>query len=403
MSRTRAERILSTTDARRRARKALPRALFDYIDGGAEEEATLAANVRAFQEHAIRPRVGIAVEEPNMTTTVLGTPLALPVLLAPCGMVQLVHPDGAVGVARAASAAGTVAVLSRTAMCPPEEVGQRSPGPNWFHVNSAGGRDAVKRDMARAAESGFEGLVVTLDGPPPGNREGESRHGLVPPIRLTPQFTAHLAAHFVARPRWVASMLLAARQQISTIKRASTLLSSGTLHRSARFTWADIEWMRSEWADSLLVKGVLSGHDAIAARDVGADAVIVSNHGGRALDGAPATMRVLPEIVAAVGPETEVLLDGGVRRATCVIKALSLGARAVLIGRPFVYGLAFAGQPGVERIIEIFRSELARNMKLMGCAALSELNPSWLQPSHLPPVAAASRLQWPNPSPESAP
>jgi L-lactate dehydrogenase (cytochrome) len=380
MAQTRVTRIVNVADAQRRARRTLPRALFDYIEGGADDETTLAENERAFQEVALRPRMGVDVGEPGIATTVLGSPLALPVLLAPCGMVQLAHPDGAVGVARAASAAGTVAVLSKIALCSPEEVARRSPGPNWFQVNSAGGRDEVKHLMARAADAGFTGLVVTLDGPPPGNHERDVRHGMVPPVQVTPRFAARLATQIATRPRWLGAMTVAARRQTATIKDATRVLSSGGLRTSARFTWSDIEWIRSEWPGSLLVKGVLTGADAVAGRDAGADAVIVSNHGGRALDGAPSTLSVLPEIVDAVGTSTEVLIDGGIRRAGCVVKALSLGARAVFIGRPWVYGLACAGQPGVERIIEIFRAELVRTLKLMGCPDVSELNPNWLQP-----------------------
>jgi L-lactate dehydrogenase (cytochrome) len=380
MSSTRAARILTVADARARARRVLPRVLFDYVEGGAEDETTLAENERVFRDLALRPRMGVDVGEPSVATTVLGTPLELPVLLAPAGMVQLMHPDGAVGVARAASTAGTIAILSKTAMCSPEEVAARSPGHNWYQLVSAGGRDEVKRLISRAAEAGFTGLVVTLDGPPPGNRMGELRHGVAPPVRLTPRLVARIVAQIGARPRWTAAMIVAARRQVSAITGASKVISSGELHTSARFTWSDIEWMKGEWPGSLLVKGVLTGSDAVAARNAGADAIIVSNHGGRALDGAPATMTVLPEVVAAVGPGTEVLLDGGVRRASDVAKALCLGARAVLIGRPFLYGLAFAGQPGVERIIEIFRVELVRTMKLMGCATLPALDADRLQP-----------------------
>lgn len=382
---TRAARIVNIGEAQRQARSILPRALFDYIEGGADDEVTLVENERAFRDLALRPRMGVDVGEPSLATTVLGTRLALPVLLAPCGMVQLVHPDGAVGVGRAASAAGTIAVLSKIALCSPQEVAERAPGIHWLQVNSAGGRPEVKGLMEAAMRAGFTGLVVTLDGPPPGNHERDRRHGVVPPVRVTPRFAARLAGQTLARPRWTAAMVAAARQQVPTIQGASKVLSSPGLHKSARFTWSDIEWIRDEWPGSLLVKGVLTGSDAIVARDAGADAVIVSNHGGRALDGAPATMTVLPEIVAAVGGSTEILLDGGVRRATDVIKALCMGARAVLIGRPFLYGLASAGQPGVERVIEIFRTEALRTIKLMGCRGLDELDTSWLQPMHRGP------------------
>jgi L-lactate dehydrogenase (cytochrome) len=379
---TRASRILTVADARRRADRLLPRALVDYIESGSEDERTLAENERAFGDLALRPRMGVDVE-PSLATTVLGTPLAMPLLLAPAGMVQLIHPDGAVGVARAAAAAGTIAVLSRTALCPPDEVARRSPGPHWFQVTSTGGRAVVKSLIGRAADAGFTGLVVTLDGPPPGNREAELRHGVVPPVRLTAGLVARLVAQAVARPRWTASMLATALELKTTISSTTRTLSSTAMRTSARFTWADIEWLKREWPSSLLVKGVLTGADAIAARNAGADAIIVSNHGGRALDGVPATITVLPEIVAAVGKSTEVLVDGGIRRASSVAKALCLGARAVLIGRPFLYGLACAGQSGVERILEIFRAELVRTMKLLGCPDVAELDGRWLQPTSL--------------------
>ncbi|KPI04865.1 (S)-2-hydroxy-acid oxidase [Actinobacteria bacterium OK074] len=381
MPRNRAARIISVADAQRRARRVIPRLLTDYIEGGAEDELTLAENVRAFQELGIRPRMGVDFE-PDITTTVLGTRVELPVLLAPSGMIQLIHPDGGVGVARAAAAAGTISVLSRTAMCSPREVAAGAPGPHWFQITSAGGRDAVRRLMDTAAEAGFQGLVVTMDGPPPGNREGELRHGVAPPVRPSKRLAAHIAGQMLARPRWLASMAPSLRRQLAALSGASSLVSSGVLHGSARFTWADVEWMKREWAGHVLVKGVLTGSDALAARDSGADAIIVSNHGGRSLDGVPATIRALPEVVAAVGPTTEVFLDGGVRRATCVVKALSLGARAVFVGRPFVYGLAAAGEPGVARILDLFRSELVRTLRLMGCPGVADLNPGWLQ---LPP------------------
>ncbi|MBT2212871.1 alpha-hydroxy acid oxidase [Actinomadura sp. NEAU-AAG7] len=373
--------ILTVADARKRARGVLPRALFDYIDGGADGEVTLAANERAFREVALRPRMGVDPEV-DLTTTVLGRELAMPVLLAPAGMVQLVHPDGAVGVARAAAAAGTLAVLSKIALCSPEELAANAPGPHWFQLNSAGGREEVKRLITRARDAGFDGLVVTMDGPPPGNHERDLRHGVVPPVRPRPALAARFAGQLLASPRWAAAMALAARKQKATVQGATRVLGSGGLHRSARFTWADIAWMRAEWDGSLLVKGVLVGADAIAARDAGADAVIVSNHGGRALDGAPATLTVLPEIVAAVGDTTEVLLDGGVRRAADVVKALCLGARAVLIGRPFVYGLAAAGQPGVEQVLSVFQTELVRVMRLVGCASPAELDTGMTQAMH---------------------
>ena len=380
--------ILTITEARLRTSRILPRALYEYIEGGSEDETTLAGNESAFRSLTLRPRMGVDVE-PNLATTVLGSPVAMPLLLAPAGMVQLVHPDGAVGVARAADAAGTIAVLSRTAMCPPEEVARRAHGPHWFQITSTGGRDVVKRLIARAADAGFTGLVVTLDGPPAGNREADLRNRVAPPVRITTGLVARFAAQALARPRWTVRMIAAARSQRAAMSGTMQTLSSGAMRTSARFTWADIEWLKNKWPGQLLVKGVLTGADAIAARNAGADAIIVSNHGGRALDGVPATIAVLPEIVAAVGKSSEVLVDGGIRRASSVAKALCLGARAVLIGRPFLYGLACQGQAGVERILEIFRTELVRTMKLLGCPDVAALDGRWLR---LQPATTCSPL-----------
>jgi isopentenyl diphosphate isomerase/L-lactate dehydrogenase-like FMN-dependent dehydrogenase len=206
---------------------------------------------------------------------------------------------------------------------------------------------------------------------------------MAPPIHFGPRLAARLAAQVLARPLWTARTLPfglhALLDRAATLGDASPVLLSR--HEDEhRFAWSDIAWMRAKWSGHLVVKGVLTDVDAIAARDAGADAIVVSNHGGRQLDGAPATLRALPEVVEAVGGSTEVLLDGGIRRATDVIKALCLGARAVLIGRPYVYGLAAAGQAGVERILEIFRHELVRTMMHLGCSSVQELNPNWLQP-----------------------
>lgn len=373
-----AKHILTVAETRRKASRILPRVLFDYIEGGSDDEITLNENERAFQDLILRPRMGINVE-PNLATTILGMPIDMPILLAPMGMVQLVHPDGAVGVARAASEAGIISVLSRTAMCSPAEVSQNSPGPYWYQISSTGGREVVKDLMMKAMDAGYTGLVVTLDGPPAGNREADLCHGVVPPIQRSASFYAHIMAQVAARPRWAIRMLATLMRRKSIMSSTTKTLTSNAMRKSGRFTWSDIEWLKREWGGHVLVKGVLNGADALLAREAGADAIIVSNHGGRALDGVPSTISVLPEIIAAVGKSTEVLVDGGIRRASSIVKALSLGARAVLIGRPLMYGLACAGQPGVERVLEIFRIELVRTMKLLGCSDVAELDSRWLK------------------------
>jgi L-lactate dehydrogenase (cytochrome) len=382
VSSDRAAQIVNVRNAKQRARRSLPRVLYDYIEGGADDEFTVTENEHAFRTLKLRPRMGIDVGEPHLSTTVVGSRLALPVLLAPCAFVQMVHPDGAVGVARAASAAGTIAILSRMALCTPQEIARQSEGIRWFQVNSTGGRDELKRLLDIAAAADFTGLVVTLDAQPHGNHERDIRHGVSPPIRVTPQLVARLGSQILARPRWMLSMIPAGME---ALHRRRSIISFKALTtdppRWPRFTWSDIEWLREQWSGYVIVKGLLTADDAIAARDAGANAIIVSNHGGRQLDCVPAPISVLPEIVAAAGDSTEVMIDGGIRRGTDVIKALSLGARAVLIGRPFLYGLAAAGQPGVERILDIFKVEIARTLKLIGCPEVTELDATWLQPS----------------------
>lgn len=325
---------------------------------------------------------------PSLETQVLGQTLSMPVMLAPMGMIQLCHPDGAVGVARAAANRGTIAVLSRTAQYPMELVAKNSPGPYWYQITSLGGRDFAQQSMEQAREAGYTTLVVTLDGPPPGNRQAEKKHGVMPPVDPSIGMISRLALQALARPGWLTGAVGDIIRQRATVSSASKTLASKQLQGSVRFTWADVQWIKSEWHGNVLVKGLLTGDDARKAVAAGVDGIIVSNHGGRALDSSPASLVALPEVVAAVGDCTEVLVDGGFRWAGDVVKALCLGAKAVFIGRPFAYGLACAGQPGVERILELLHTELERTLRLMGCPTVAALNPSWLQPrtslDHLP-------------------
>jgi L-lactate dehydrogenase (cytochrome) len=328
--------------------------------------------------------------DPDLSTRVLGTDLALPVLLAPCGLVRLMHPDGAAGVLRAARASGTISVLSSVAGVALETLTE--PGHRWFQLYASGGRPEAGETMARAEAAGYEALVVTVDTPALGNRERDVRNGVKPPLRLDARTAIALGPQVLTRPQWAIRMMrdgisLFGRPPVAAETDAADTASvdrrfaaAGAVAMLASpFTWPDLAWMRSQWSRPLLVKGILSGEDAARAVDAGADGVIVSNHGGRQLDGAPATISVLPEVVAAVGDRTTVLVDGGVRRGGDVVKALALGAKAVLIGRPYLYGLAAAGELGVTQILEVLRVEMTRSMRLMGCASVAELDPSWLQ------------------------
>ena len=413
-------RINNVADARRLARRTLPRAVFDYIDGGAEDEVTMAENERAFRDVTFRPRMATRADVPDLTTTVLGTEISLPLLLAPCGLAGLMHPDGALGAARAAKRAGTVSVLSTVAGTPPEGLAHE-PGPRWFQLYAPDRRIAGAL-IRRAAASGFEALVVTVDTPALGKRERDARNGWAgSSLKLDLRTAARLGPQVAVRPGWAIRMLgrtlTTLRQpstpgrapdpddrsgvsdpaptaqdavagtpapapmpsQDSTVAPTRAVASAGAVAMLASpFAWDDIAWMRERWTGSLLVKGVLSGDDAVRSADAGADAVIVSNHGGRQLEGAPASLRVLPEVVDAAGSRLEVLLDGGVRRGGDVAKAVALGARAVLIGRPYLYALAAAGEAGVERMLEIFRADLTRTLTLMGCHSVSDLDRTWI-------------------------
>ncbi len=383
--------LLNVADARRRARRVLPRVVFDYVDGGADDEVTLAANEAAFKELAFCPRAAVDAGEPSLATAVLGTPVALPVLLAPCGLVRLLHPDAAAGAARAAAAAGTISVLSTVAGVPMEEVAAASAGPKWFQLYASGGREEAAELMDRASAAGFEALVVTVDTPALGNRERDLRNGVTPPLRLDAHTAVALGPQVLARPRWALRMATdgvsmlhrppppqAGRRGLSAA--GSGLGAAGAVAMLASpFTWSDVTWMRGRWSGPLVVKGVLSAADARQAVEAGADAVIVSNHGGRQLDGAPATIAVLPEVVDAVGSQAEVLVDGGVRRGSDVVKAVSLGAQAVLVGRPYLYGLAVGGGRGVEEVLAVLRRELARTLRLLGCPSVADLDPSYVR------------------------
>ena len=408
-----AKRILNVADARRRARRTLPAVVFDYIDGAADDEVTVTANAEALRRVAFRPRMANGRIEPDLSCEVLGTPLALPVLLAPCGLVGMMHPDGAVGVARAAARHGTVSVLSTVAGTAPGVVAERAPGPKWFQLYAPHGPERAAPLVERAAASGYEALVVTVDTPELGNRERDVRNGARNPLRMDARAVAKLGPQILARPGWAVRMArhtrreraaagiasgsaTAARGAAAPTVRSATDAGAGHAASNAvpagavgaagtvamlasPFSWSDVSWLRGRWDRSLVVKGLLSGDDAARAADAGADAVVVSNHGGRQLDGAPATIDVLPEVVDAVGDRVTVLVDGGIRRGGDVVKALALGASAVMVGRAYLYGLAAAGEAGVDRILDILSGEMVRTMRLLGCASVADLDRSWLQ------------------------
>ncbi len=386
-----AARIGSVNDARRLARRRVPRAVFDYIEGGGGAESTVRANRAAIEAVGFRPRVGVTmgVPDPDLSTSVLGFEVAMPVLMSPVGFTRMMNPLGDVAGARAAGAAGTVFTLSSMSGHPMGEVMAAATGPTWFQLYFLGGRAGAEQLVARAQEAGFSGLVVTLDTQIPGNREREARLRLSPPLKLDRPTIVKMAPQVAVRPGWLADAAHD-RFQLELVNAASVgppgqamSTADALLHWIARPPrWEDFTWMREQWRGPILAKGIITGDDAKRAVDAGADAVIVSNHGGRQLDSLPGALRCLGEVVEAVGTQVEVLVDGGFRRGEDVVKAVALGARAVMVGRAWAYGLAAAGEPGVGRVLALLREDLDRTLRLLGCGSLAELDRSYL---HIPP------------------
>lgn len=373
-------RITSVAEARRLAARAVPRALFDYVDGAADDELTRARNEAAFHAVGFRPRMAAGTDKPRLGVELFGRSLALPVLLAPCGLVTALHPDGASGVARAARSRGTVSVLSAVAGASPERVASDlGPGdrPLWYQLYAPGGRAEWEPLIDRAAGTGYEVLMVTVDTPALGNRERDRRNGFSGSMKVRPRGAVRLAGQVAARPGWAVRMgrsALAARRQPDTGGPTVGLVAAG----GSPFTWDDIAAMVGRWDGPVVVKGVLGAADARRALDAGVAGIVVSNHGGRQLDGAPATLDVLPEVVAEVARAVPVLLDSGVRRGGDVVKAMAMGAAAVLVGRPYLYALAVAGTAGVERLLDVLRADLSRTLTLLGCPGVDDLDLDWL-------------------------
>lgn len=375
--------VVSIPDLRPLARRRLPRVVFDYLDGGAESEFTLRENCRAFEDVTFRPRHAVSVPTCDLRTRVLGFDLAFPVLLAPVGYSRLMHPEGEVAAARCAGAAGTAYILSTISGHKMEDVRAASTGPVFYQLYLMGGRGAAEGGIARARAAGFSALVVTIDTPVAGMRERDSRNGMKELMSGSLWSKFPFLPQLLSRPGWLLRFLrdggvphlpnvvIPGQGPIPMVDVAAALASSTV-------TWQDLRWIREAWSGPIVIKGVLTSEDARRAMDEGASAIVVSNHGGRQLDCVPASLQVLPEIVEAVNGRIEVLMDGGVRRGTDVIKAICLGAKAVLVGRAYAYGLAAGGPPGVRRAIEILRTEIERTLKLLGCPSVGALDRSYV-------------------------
>jgi len=376
-------RVVCIEDLRQAARRRLPRVVFDYIDGGAEAERTLSENCRAFDRIALRPKSAVAIPGVDITATVLGTPLNVPFILAPIGSSRLFYPHAEEHAARAAGVAGTIYTLSTLSGTRLEDVKAATRGPAWYQLYLVGGRDVAAAAIERARKAGYSALVVTIDTPVAGMRERDVRNGMKALVdgRIGPMLP--FLPQFVVRPGWVAGFLrdgglMNFPNVVLADRRAMPYADVGAALAQSVVSWADFKWIHDVWKGPIVVKGVHTADDGRRAADEGAQAIVVSNHGGRQLDGVAATIRVLPEVAAAVGDRVEVLMDGGIRRGSDIVKAICLGARAVLIGRAYTYGLAAAGEEGVTRAIDILRDDLLRTMALLGCPSLDKLDRSFV-------------------------
>lgn len=376
-------RVVNIEDLRRLAQRRVPRAVFDYLDGGAEQECTLRENSRAFNDILFRPRSAVAFAECDFRVRVIGHDLAFPAVLAPVGYSRMMHPRGELAAAQAAGEIGTAYTLSTISAHKLEDVKASTKGPAWYQLYLLGGRAAAESGIERAKRAGFSALVITVDTPVAGMRERDPRNGMKALLGSSPFAKLPYLPEILAHPRWLAGFLSdGGTPKLENIVIPGTgpmkLLDVSAALVDAAVSWEDLKWIRKVWGGPILVKGLLTGEDARRAADEGAAGVIVSNHGGRQLDSVYPAIRALPEVVAAVGGRTEVLMDGGIRRGSDIVKAICLGAKAVLVGRAYAYGLAAAGYPGVVRALEILREDLDRTLRLLGCASIGALDASYV-------------------------
>jgi L-lactate dehydrogenase (cytochrome) len=374
--------FVNIEDFRRAARRRLPRAVFDYIDGAADAGWTFDQNISAFSEITFLPRGAVSTPVCDISTTVLGTTISMPIILAPVGSSRMFWPRGEEAAANAAGKAGTIYTLSTLSGCRMEDVKRATRGPAWFQLYLVGGKEVALGGIARAKQAGYSALVVTIDTAVAGMRERDLRNGAKEMLSRDPLTMLPFVWQYASKPSWLAGFLndggLMSFPNVMLPEGPMGYADVGVALEKSTVTWADLKWIRDAWGGPIIAKGVHTADDARQAVDAGAEAVVVSNHGGRQLDGVRATIRTLPEVLDAVGTQAEVLLDGGIRRGSDVVKALCLGARACLVGRAYAYALGAAGGPGVSRAIDILRDDVVRTMKLLGCASLADLEGSYV-------------------------
>ncbi len=383
--------ITCVDDLQRLARRRVPGLFYDYVDSGSWTESTYRANSRDLARLHFRQRVGRNVDDISTRTTILGQPAKLPVVLAPAGLTGMIWPDGEILAARAAAAAGVPYTLSTVSICSIEDVAARVAQPFWLQLYMMKDRGFIADLITRAQAAQCSALVLTLDLPIQGQRHKDIRNGLSVPPALTIAGMLAMLAH----PRWCAAMLKTPRRTFGNIVGhaqgvTDTLGFAEWVSRQfdRTFSWQDIDWVKQRWGGKLIIKGIMDGEDARRAFGAGADAIVVSNHGGRQLDGAPSTISVLRAIADSAGDAGEIIMDSGVRSGQDILRALAMGADSVMIGRAFLYGLGALGEPGVTLCLDILRQELEATMALCGTTAIDQLGPDTIVDYPWPAIAA---------------
>ena len=385
---SRLDKVLNVEDLRKIARKKLPEPLFNYIDGGADDESNVLGNIRAFDAASLVPEYLIDVAKIDLSTKVLGREISMPLFLAPTGMTRLFHHDGETAVSKAAAEAGTYYSLSTVGSTSIEDVAAVCDGPKCFQIYVMKDRSLTREFIQRCKDANYDSLTLTVDIPVAGNRERELRYG----FSMPPKLNLAGIAGFAARPGWVYRALTHPKAILANVahkipegsSQSTSLIEYIASQFDPSVTWDDLEWMISEWGGPFAIKGILSAADARKAVNCGVSAIMVSNHGGRQLDGALSAYQALGPIVDEVGGECEVICDGGIRRGTHVLKALARGATACSIGRPYLFGLAAAGQAGVAKVLELLQAEIERDMGLIGCRNIGEIGSKHLSSDSFP-------------------
>ncbi|WP_017760113.1 alpha-hydroxy acid oxidase [Pseudacidovorax intermedius] len=379
--------ITNIEDLRVLAQKRVPRMFYDYADSGAWTEGTYRANEEDFHKIKLRQRVAVNLENRSTATTMVGVQAKMPVAIAPVGLTGMQHADGEIHAARAAEKFGIPFTLSTMSICSIEDIAQNTTAPFWFQLYMMRDRDAMARMIERCKAAKCSALVLTLDLQVIGQRHKDLKNGLTAPPRPTLKNILNLAT----KPRWVLGMAQTKRRtfrnlvgHVKGVSDMSSLAAWTNEQFDPRLSWADIEWVKQQWGGKLILKGIMVEEDARMAADAGADAIVVSNHGGRQLDGAPSSISALPAIVDAVGHRLEVWMDGGIRSGQDVLKAWALGARGTMIGRSMVYGLGAMGEAGVTRALQIIHKELDTTMAFCGHTQLQNVDRSILLPGTYP-------------------